>query len=342
MPYISGLYTGLKYVPALINNDEEVKSLDDLLKLTVKANQQDSVVSIFVMPTNFYTTETSPVFKEVDVAIPTQVDGYTPRNKKLLTYPYCFLTIDCLNDCKTYRYEFSKDKNSMHFMLQGCVSPNVEILLAPRQYNGTDIEVEGTHGSPNMTEALVMTGFPQCAFTIDAYRAWLAQKATGDLITGTTQLGIGVASFMSGSAIGVGYAGAGLTQTINNAIIEATKGSTSRGNQGGSASVASRSKDFYIKRMSITYEFAVMIDSFFDKYGYTVNRNKIPYRHARKCWSYVKTRDCNIYGSIPADDVKKINTIYNNGVTFWTDHTMVGDYGSPQNNTVVENEYEWY
>ena len=227
-------------------------------------------------------------------------------------------------------------------MLQGCVSPNVEILLAPRQYNGTVIELEGAHGTPNMTEALVMTGFPQCAFTIDTYRAWLAQKATGDLITGATQLGVGVASFMGGSAIGVGYAGAGLTQTINNAIIEATKGSTSRGNQGGSALVASRSKDFYMKRMSITSEFAVMIDSFFDKYGYTVNRNKIPYRHARKYWSYVKTRDCNIYGSIPADDVKKINTIYNNGVTFWTDHTMVGDYGSPQNNTIVENEFDWY
>ena len=343
MPYISGLYTGIEYHGALINDDSDVSSLDNLLELYVQANQQDSIVSIFVMPSVFYTAETAPVIKNIGVELPNKLDGYVPRNKKLLTYPYCFLTVDCLNDCKNYRYEFSGDKEIMHFALIGCVSPNVEILLCPRQYNGTKVHEEGTIGEVNMTEELVMTGFPQCAYSIDAYRAWLAQKATGTIISGVGQLGLGVASGITGNAVGVAVNGVGLAHTINNAIIESTKGSTSRGSQGGSALVASRTKDFYIKRMSITQEYAKMIDDFFDRYGYTVNRMKKPYRHARRYWTYVKTRDCNAIGSVPADDMKKIKEIYDKGITFWSLASMVGNYSKPEENTMIPAEYNnWY
>lgn len=340
MPYISGLYTGLKYLPALIDDLEDVKEVDDLLKLYVEANMQDSIVSIFIMPTAFYSSGTTPSKKELDIEVPTELDGYTPRNKKLLTYPYCFLTIDCLNDSKNYRYEFSKDKNIMHFAILGCVSPNVEILLCPRQYNGTNNGE--SHGEANLTESLVMTGFPQCAFSIDTYRAWVAQKSAGAVTTGVGQLGLGIASGMMGNSLGVMSSAIGLTQTINNAIIESTKGSTSRGNQGGSASVAWRAKDFYIKRMSITKEYAKMIDDFFDRYGYAVNRLKKPYRHIRKYWTYVKTRDCCAVGSVPADDLKKINEIYDKGITFWGAASKVGDYSNPEENTIISSEYNWY
>lgn len=342
MPYISGLYTGLEYHVALIDNDEQVESLDNLLELYVRANKQDSIVSIFVMPSVFYTSETKPVTKELDIEIPSKIDGYTPRNKKLLTYPYCFLTIDCLNDCKNYRYEFSEDKEVMHFAILGNVSPNVEILLCPRQYNGTKNEVEGSHGTVNVTEELIMTGFPQCAFSIDSYRAWLAQKANGAIISGGASLGLGVASALSGNVVGAVGSGLGLMNTINNAIIEATKGSTARGSQGGGALVAFRSKDFYIKRMSITKEYAKMIDDFFDRYGYTVNRLKKPHRHARKNWTYVKTRDCCALGSVPSDDLKKINEIYDKGITFWSSASKVGDYSNPEQNTIVPSDSNWY
>lgn len=342
MGYISGLYTGIKYLSALVDNNEQVQALDDLLLAYVKANQQESIVSIFVMPSEFYTTGTAPVFKEVDIAVATKLDGYTPRNKKLLTYPYCFLTVDCLNDSKNYRYEFSGDNDVMHFALIGSVSPNVEILMCPRNYNGSGIVDDDTHGTVNVTEELVMTGFPQCAFSIDAYRAWVAQKSTGTILSGVGQLGLGVASVVTGNVVGAGLNGVALANTINSAVIEATKGSTSRGNQGGSALVSCRAKDFYLKRMSITQEYAKMIDDFFDKYGYTVNRVKKPYRHARRWWSYVKTRDCNAIGSVPADDLKKINDIYNNGVTFWGLRDKVGSYESPQNNIVVADSEAWY
>ena len=342
MPYISGLYTGIEYVAGTVDNNADVTSMDKYLIDVVNAIQQDSIVSIFMMPSAFYTTGTSPVFKEMDVAIPDMLDGYEPRNKKLLTYPYCFLNVDCINDSKIYRYEFSGDEDLLHFAIIGGVSPNVEIILCPRNYNGSG-NVGGGHGVANLTEELVMTGFPQCAFTVDAYRAWLAQKGTGFAISAFSGIGKMVASAYSGDHTSFVNSGINLAQSINSATIESTKGSTTRGNAGGDILVACRSKDFYIKRMSITKQCAKIIDDFFDKYGYATMRVKRPYRHARKYWTYVKTRDCNVFGSLPADAIKQINEIYNKGITFWVDHDKVGEYNYyAVGNTIVPADENWY
>lgn len=325
MPLIGGIYTGLKYVGALINDEEEVALLDSLIDDYVSANMQDSIVSIFMMPQDFYTTEAIPKTINFQVERPSKLDGYTPRNKKLLTYPYCFLTIDCINDSQNYRYEYSGDFGSLHFAMYAGMSPNVEIICCPRNYNGSGA-VDGSLGTMNFTEELVMTGFPQCAFTIDTYRAWIAQKATGQMLG---VLGSGIvtgASVATGNVVGAGVGAVGMTQSINNLLIDSTKGSTTRGNQGGSSLTALRAKDFYLKFMSITNQYAMMIDDFFDKYGYAVDRVKVPNISARPHWNYVKTHDCTITGSVPADDMKKICNIFNNGITFWKNGSEVGNY----------------
>lgn len=326
MGYIGGLYTGLKYVGALVNNAEQVAELDDYLKLIVDSNKQDSVVSIFMMPTRFYTNDGTPTVINFSVQKPKTLHGYTPRNKKLLSFPYCFLTIDCVNDSKNYRYEFSGDDNALHFAVFAGMSPNVEVVCCPRWYNGSGKLPESEVGTMNLTEELVMTGFPQCAFTVDAYRAWLAQKGTGDFL-GLLGSGIGFAgSVATGNVLGAGVTAVGMAQQMNSMVIEATRGSTTRGNQGSSSLTAIRGKDFYIKTMAITPQQARVLDDFFDKYGYTLDRLTVPNRNSRPHWNYVKTRDCTITGSIPADDMKKICSIYDNGITFWKNGSEVGQY----------------
>lgn len=325
MAFIGGLYTGLEYVAGLVNDDEEVATLDSYLNTLVELNQQDSVVSIFMMPTLFYTTDATPSTRNIAIERPTDLNGYTPRNNKLLTYPYCFLTIDCINDCKNYRYEFSGDNGKLHFALYAGLSPNVEIACCPRNYNGSGA-VEGSIGTMNFSEELIMTGFPQCAFTIDAYRAWVAQKANGEYL-GLLSSGIGVgAGIATGNLVVAGVGAVGMASTINSMLIESTKGSTARGNQGSSSLTAMRAKDFYIKFMCITNDYARMIDDFFDRYGYAVDRLKIPNISARPHWNYTKTKDCTITGSVPADDMRKICNIFNSGITFWKHGSEVGNY----------------
>lgn len=323
MSYIGGLYTGLEYVGALVNNSEQVANLDSYLNSLVSANKQDSVVSIFMMPTKFYTTSSMPVVEVMAVERPTKLaGGYTPRNNKLLTYPYSFLTIDCVNDSKNYKFELSKINNGsrINFAITCGMSPNVEIVCCPIHYNGAGED------ELNYTEELVMTGFPQCAFTIDAFRAWLAQKSVGDILGLTaTAMGAG-AAFATGNIHTGAMLSIGAAQQINSTVIEATKGSTARGTQGSSTLTATRGKNFYVKFMSVTINYARMIDDFFDRYGYAIDRITAPNRSSRPHWNYIQTRDCSITGSVPVDDMRKICSIYDKGVTFWKKGSEVGNY----------------
>lgn len=83
---------------------------------------------------------------------------------------------------------------------------------------------------------------------------------------------------------------------------------------------------FIIRQWGLSYEYAVYIDEYFDKYGYAMMRNFVPSRLNRKHWSYLKTVGCNIKGNINNTDLLTIKTIYDNGITTWKNLEEVGDY----------------
>lgn len=360
---MSGLYSGLKGNVYSMADDEWIETIDAELNDIVLSNQQDAVVSIVMMP-NAYINVTidddgSPIVAEATsqhtqrIEAPNNLGNYTPRNKKLLTYPYCFLCVDTLSATKTYRYEYFNDRNDIEFAEIGCVSPNPEIIVMPKYYNGSKAG-SGTGSTVlNATESVICAGFPQCAFVIDSYRAWIAQKSV-DYQLGQAQylvreLGTvagGIQSAMSGmddvlpqgssgfSGIGGSInAGSAFASQIfqqaretNAAHIEATAGSKVRGTCGSSSNVASRAMGIYYKYMCVTEQFAKMIDDFFDRFGYATGRIKVPNRNVRPHWTYTKTMDVAIRGNVPADDMRKIKAIYNNGITFWRNGSEVGNY----------------
>ena len=83
---------------------------------------------------------------------------------------------------------------------------------------------------------------------------------------------------------------------------------------------------FIIRQWGLSYEYAVYIDEYFDKYGYAMMRNFVPSRLNRKHWSYLKTVGCNIKGNVNNTDLLTIKTIYDNGITTWKNLEEVGDY----------------
>ena len=85
--------------------------------------------------------------------------------------------------------------------------------------------------------------------------------------------------------------------------------------------------------MSIKAEYAKIIDKYFSMYGYKVNDLKLPNISGRSNWNYVKTIGCNILGDIPQEDMEKIKSIFNNGVTFWHNPNTFLDYS--QSNNIV-------
>lgn len=336
MPNIGGIYSGIKYETAAFTSIEQVNAIDNRLKELVSQKKDDSVVSIFMIPSSFLGDGMYPIQQQKTIDRPTSVAGYTPRNKKLLSYPYCFLTVDTVNDSHDYMFE-SGLNGKIGFNMVCAMSPNPEIVVYPVNYNGV-----ASKNSVNPTESVSCAGFPQCAFTIDSYRAWIAQKAGGQILsTVGSAITAGVGAVGAAGAVAAGTAATavaapvaagalgaiGLANSIYNMTKDSTQGSKTRGNQGSSTDVGLRVKGVYFKHMCVTRNYAEMIDSFFDRYGYSCCKIKVPNRNVRPYWTYTKTQNCSAKGNVPVSHMAKIKSIYDRGITFWNNGLNVGNYG---------------
>ena len=82
--------------------------------------KEDSVISVYMCPrvfvnnsnsTNEYSGQNSPIYEEFTLEKPTSLNGYVPVNKKLLTFPYCFLNLSNNNgSSNTFQYELFNDE----------------------------------------------------------------------------------------------------------------------------------------------------------------------------------------------------------------------------------------
>lgn len=327
--YQAGLFTGCMCTPFEVDNAEDVAELKAHLQRAVKAGMVDQIVNLVMMPSEFVSMTEAPAVQVASVAKPTSINGYTPKNKKLLTYPYNFLNVDCGNADANYHYEWfaDNDNDTCNFEMVGTTTSNPQIMLVPQGYNGVDAE------GFNYTEKLTMSGFPQCAFSVDSFRAWLATEASGDIATlaggyVTAELGM-EGALAQGLSPYEGMSIGNITSQANqslNIMQKATRPPQAKGTNSGGIDVASRTKDFYFRRMQITSDYARAIDDFFSRFGYATNRLKTPNTHSRPHWNYVKTSGCTITGSIPTDSAKRICSIYNNGITFWKNGNEIGNY----------------
>lgn len=70
------------------------------------------------------------------------------------------------------------------------------------------------------------------------------------------------------------------------------------------------------------------IDNFFDMYGYSIHEHKNPsqYFNNRSQWNYVKTNGVNMQANAPANYENKLKEIFNSGVTLWHNYATFGDY----------------
>lgn len=246
-----------------------------------------------------------------------EIDGYKPKNRKLFTYPYNFFSIGN-NDGSSLalRYEFF-DKRKPQWNIRVPITMPIQCTLRPKNYKGS------TGVFPN--ESLTLSNYPMCSWSTDAFRAWLAQNAIPIIANAGVKAGTGAVMG------GLPMAGASLLSSATNALISGYQASIqadiTKGNQNhGNNNVASGLQSFYGGRCSITKYYARMIDEYFTMFGYAIHRVKIPNRNGRPHWNYVKTIGCNIVGSVPADDMRKICNIYDTGVTFWKNGDEIGNY----------------
>lgn len=279
------------------------------------------------------------------------LDGYTPRNNKLYSYPYSFLYAhNNMGEGAIFRYELFKD-HTPSFTITGNYDVNPTMRLIPKDYRGYSTDNES---------ALSLAGYPTCAWTQDAYKIWLAQNSNSQALAiqsgnisvavGAAQAAIGVGASVAnalpfidtgidgGSMIshGISMAYSGYQQVAGVMASRADKQiqpPQAKGIQSPGANFALNLHNFSLSNRSITREFAERIDSYFDMYGYRTNKLKVPNIYGRKYWNYVKTIGCVVRGPIPAIEKRKIESIFDKGITCW--HGQIYNYSLAAQNTIT-------
>ena len=251
--------------------------------------------------------------------------NFNVRNKKLLTYPFCFCYVtNYSGNSAVLPFEFFTN-NSANFYLCTDMSAGSPAILIPANYKGIPF---------NNDEKLTINSFPSVAWSSSYYDYWLSQTmttkvpnmvtnivggfATGALATGGNPIGAAV-----GAGISAGTSVASLMAESNWADKQPPQ---AKGTNNGIIDYWNGTIDFCIMTKAITPELRRCIDDYFDKFGYATHRVKIPNRNVRPNWCYTKTVGCTITGSIPCDDMKKICSIYDKGITFWKNGANVGNY----------------
>lgn len=247
---------------------------------------------------------------------PTSVDGYIPRNKKLLTSPYSFLNVDNnAGSVTTLKYEdFSTI--ALAFNVEMAISPGCAIKFSPAGYKGV---------TSNHLYSFNMTKLPICSYGSDVYTNWLTQNGVNiatDIISSGVELASGNVAG-AGMSIFSNLAQSSRMQMIPNSV----KGNVNSGDIIYSMGIYNP----IAYKMSIKLEKAHILDEYFDMYGYKTNRVKTPNLENRSNWNYVKMINCNITGEIPQKDMERIKQIFNDGVTLWHNPSTFLDYSQNNN-----------
>lgn len=326
------------------NGIEELRIFLDMFKI---ADKLENVNSIFMVPKAFAGVPEYPYFLTPDkpasigalwvskidsISKPNTLNGYAPRNKKLLTYPYRALRVDCGANQKVYKYEYFNDGTDYAtFQLAGCYACNPEIAVIPKHY----MSAPNTSNALNYSEECTLTGFPEIPYANDAYRSWIANKATmvenSELIgLGTMLLGVGVGMATANPLMAVS-AGMGGYSAISNGenqwnVAQSTLGTSVVGRASSSIDTAMLVKKPYYISLEMRADLAQRADDYLDRFGYNTQKLKIPNRSSRPHWNYVKTAGCNVVGNVPIDYLNKIISIYDRGITFWKSPSEVGNY----------------
>ena len=280
---------------------------------------------------------------DISLTMPGTLNGYTPKNNKLYCYPYNLLTIS--NNVGTqaeYHYE-DFINNSPLFSLVAAVSPSCSVWLFPNNYK------KSSDAKGGYNWGLPVAKYPQGSWNGDQYTNWMTQNGInlfGHRIDAATTKAIGgsIKSTLGAATGNYGQIGSGLTDMFN-AVQEDYRASMLPNQIGGQVNSGDvcyaynkMSPTFY--KMSIRSEYARIIDDWFSRFGYKINRVKLPNQVGRTYWNFVKIGSGESIGystnqtrSVPASSMEIINTIYRNGVTIWHNHANVGNYSL--NNTIA-------
>lgn len=262
------------------------------------------------------------------------INGYTPKNNKLFTYPYNYLYISN-NAGADVDFHYENFNGDPAFALYSTLEQGGSVMLMPQN---SKLATGGVSGDA-WNEGIPAGKLPILSWVSDYYLNWQAVNGANikiQALTSAVSWGMSTLKTMTGSESGGTYSTgrlasdvAGIMQQVKEAKMTPPQ---AEGNVGsGDVGFATGESKFTFRKMSIRAEYARIIDSYWNAFGYRVNAFKVPNRTGRQNWNFVKTVGCNIEGDIPQSDMQEIKGIFNSGVTLWHNPATFLDYSQTNN-----------
>lgn len=256
--------------------------------------------------------------------MPTHVGkSYIPKNNKLYTFPYNFANVTNNNGItENYRYEdfiidTSTGEKNFSFWLSATLCPGMSMILIPLQYKNLNFNYE---------YAIQGAKLPICSWNSDVYINWLTNQSIN---IGSSMLNTITNSIENPTNI-VGN----IANQINslyqaNLIPNQARGNTNSGDVNFSEGLCG----FTIYYETIKDEYAKIIDDYFTRFGYKINRVKVPNITGRQNFNFIEigSEDVIGYGTVPAVYMDNINNACRKGVTIWHSHSNLGNFNVSNN-----------
>lgn len=356
----NGIFNGVLFI---VSTQETLQEI--LNEINHKGNS-DKIMTIFTIPkfacpdainnditnTDYFAISgdyDSPILEKTLDNVPNTLDGYTPRNQKLKTYPFTYLGFNPPNSTQKI-YKFENFNGNPKFKIISEINQSPNICLIPQNYNGIE---------NNTSDMCSLSGYPTLSWKTDYYNTWLAQNQTllkldysrnnynyeiskqkQDLKFWSNNISNALdlnASGVLSNSITSGIESGSLTTNhdydIANTIAQVQKQQLlpDSGSLGSSnTTILGYDMLNIFSVYTIRKQFAEKIDKYFDMYGYSTNLLKVPNLNNRPNWNYIKTLGANILANIPQQDLQTIKNLFDNGITLWHNPNTFLDYS--QNN----------
>lgn len=364
--FLNDVYSGSAIVQTANADTAGIKQISEYLKAYVENGLASAVSKIQSMPFMVGITSATQTFSQH----PTNIDGYTPRNKKLLsgafvkgylaaygqevefTPEFCNgdVTVRAAEDVTTGAVYYYVENYGAHYANSntsavGFVVSMPESTWAYNQYkndynlhNGSNAifkERSGVQRSVNQLNAGIGT-----IGNIASLAAGIADIVNpvsmlgGDLARDVTGFTDSIQSTVSDAASLYQYF-SGIDKISQNlAYIDESYNAPAVGSVASSNPfLAAGITDMKWGWKVPDSRFAERYDRFLDVYGYSQNTYAIPNLHARNAWTYVKVTELMLDGNCPDEDELQIRQAFRNGIFWWVYNKEFGNF--KQDNSIV-------
>lgn len=338
--FYSGIYSGAYY-----KTFTTAAEANTFILALAAIDAQDSIVDVFMSPgapKPGSGTEKVSVTTTIDVTgelFNTPTGTYAIRNKKLLNSQFTYIHGNSHSGEEMKWLPEYVNGSTFAGEVHIAYNPEFAMMFVPRYMGSTDVGKRGidyglpfnqvVHCTWNSMGYLgsAIKGALKVAGVIAATVATGGAAAPAALSTAVGPAApAAVGPTMGGAMQAAGAAMQGASQLSELSEIFDVKGQSARGSAPTDIlTFAMGLHGFDFRRMCPDKETLERFDTFFDMFGYQVNKVKVPNLDTRAAWNYVKLNRPCIYGSVPVEGMAIIRAAFSRGIRLW--HVdAVGDY----------------